>query len=200
MSVLTISTERLVLRRWLERDRAPFAAMNADPEVMAHFPAPLSREESDAFVDRIEAGFDEHGFGLWALEVRSSGVFMGFTGLAVPSFEAAFTPAVEIGWRLQRSAWGGGYATEAARAALDVAFDQIGLREVVSFTSTVNERSQAVMRRLGMTHDPADHFDHPRVPPGPLRRHVLYRMTEVRWPAPHRGSGADDHVPTRAAR
>jgi RimJ/RimL family protein N-acetyltransferase len=200
VSVLTISTERLVLRRWLERDRAPFAAMNADPEVMAHFPAPLSREESDAFIDRIEAGFDEHGFGLWALEVRSSGVFIGFTGLAVPSFEAAFTPAVEIGWRLQRSAWGAGYAAEAARAALDVAFDQIGLREVVSFTSTVNERSQAVMRRLGMTHDPADDFDHPRVPPGPLRRHVLYRMAEVRWPAPHRGSGADDQFPTRAAR
>jgi ribosomal-protein-alanine N-acetyltransferase len=200
VSVLTISTERLVLRRWLERDRAPFAAMNADPEVMAHFPAPLSREESDVFIDRIEAGFDQHGFGLWALEVRSNGVFIGFTGLAVPTFEAAFTPAVEIGWRLQRSAWGAGYATEAARGALDVAFDQIGLREVVSFTSTVNERSQAVMRRLGMTHDPADDFDHPRVPPGPLRRHVLYRMTEVRWQAAPRANGADDQFPTRAAR
>ena len=179
-----IRTERLVLRRWLQRDREPFAAMNADPEVMAHFPAPLTREESDALVDRIEAGFAEHGFGLWALEVRSTGAFIGFTGLAVPSFEAAFTPAVEIGWRLQRSAWGQGYATEAARAALAVAFDQTGMREVVSFTSTVNDRSQAVMRRLGMTHDHADDFDHPRVPPGsPLRRHVLYRLTERRWHA-----------------
>jgi ribosomal-protein-alanine N-acetyltransferase len=184
VSTPTIRTERLVLRRWLQRDRGPFAAMNADPEVMAHFPAPLSREKSDALVDRIEAGFEEHGFGLWALEARSTGAFIGFTGLAVPSFEAAFTPAVEIGWRLQRSAWGQGYATEAARAALAVAFDQIGLREVVSFTSTANDQSQAVMRRLGMTHDPADDFDHPRVPPGsPLRRHVLYRLTERRWRA-----------------
>jgi RimJ/RimL family protein N-acetyltransferase len=182
--VPAICTERLVLRRWLQRDREPFAAMNADPEVMAHFPAPLTREESDALVDRIEAGFAEYGFGLWALEVRSTGAFIGFTGLAVPSFEAAFTPAVEIGWRLQRSAWGQGYATEAARAALAVAFDQTGMREVVSFTSTVNDRSQAVMRRLGMTHDHADDFDHPRVPPGsPLRRHVLYRLTERRWHA-----------------
>lgn len=177
-----IHTERLVLRRWLEADRAPFAAMNADPEVMAHFPAPLSRAESDAFVDRIEAALDEYGFGLWALEVRSTGAFIGFTGLAVPSFDAAFTPAVEIGWRLRRGAWGKGYATEAARAALDAAFGQFGLPEVVSFTSTVNERSQAVMRRLGMTHDPAEDFGHPRVPPGsPLRHHVLYRMSQSRW-------------------
>jgi RimJ/RimL family protein N-acetyltransferase len=151
---------------------------------MAHFPAPLTREESDALVDRIEAGFAEHGFGLWALEVRSTGAFIGFTGLAVPSFETAFTPAAEIGWRLQRPAWGQGYATEVARGALAVAFDQTGMREVVSFTSTVNDRSQAVMRRLGMTHDHADDFDHPRVPPGsPLRRHVLYRLTERRWRA-----------------
>ena len=180
----TIRTERLVLRRWLPRDRGPFAAMNADPEVMAHFPAMLSREESDALVERIEAAFDQHGFGLWALEVRSTGTFIGFTGLSVPGFEAAFTPAVEIGWRLQRSAWGQGYAAEAARATLEVAFDQIGLPEVVSFTSTVNDRSRALMHRLGMTHDPADDFDHPRVPPGSLlRRHVLYRLTTNRWRA-----------------
>jgi ribosomal-protein-alanine N-acetyltransferase len=197
--VPAIRTERLVLRRWLQRDREPFAAMNADPEVMAHFPAPLTREESDALVDRIEAGFAEHGFGLWALEVRSTGAFIGFTGLAVPSFEAAFTPAVEIGWRLQRSAWGQGYATEAARAALAVAFDQTGMREVVSFTSTVNDRSQAVMRRLGMTHDHADDFDHPRVPPGsPLRRHVLYRLTERRWHAQVDETG-DEWQPLRGA-
>lgn len=179
-----IRTGRLLLRRWLPLDRGPFAAMNADPEVMAHFPAPLSREQSDALIERIEAGFARHGFGLWALELRSTGAFAGFTGLAVPGFEAAFTPAVEIGWRLPRSAWGQGYATEAARAVLGFAFGDIGLAEVVSFTSTVNERSEAVMRRLGMAHDPADDFDHPRVPPGsPLRRHVLYRMTADRWRA-----------------
>ena len=187
---LTITTDRLVLRRWLKQDRAPFAAMNADPTVMEHFPALLTRDESDAFVDRIEAGFDEHGFGLWALEVQPTGAFIGFTGLSVPSFDAAFLPAVEVGWRPQRSAWGRGYATEAARAALDVAFDEFRMPEVVSFTSTLNDRSQAVMRRLGMTHDLADDFDHPRVRPGPLRRHVLYRMSEVRWRAVRRGSGA----------
>lgn len=197
-SVPVIRTGRLVLRRWLQRDRGPFAVMNADPEVMAYFPAPLSREDSDVFVERIEAGFDQHGFGLWALELRATGVFIGFTGLAVPGFEAAFTPAVEIGWRLQRPAWGKGYATEAARAALQVAFDEIGLPEVVSFTSTGNERSQAVMHRLGMTHDPADDFDHPRVPPGsPLRRHVLCRLAANRWRAQVReraapGDGARD--------
>lgn len=193
MSVPPIRTARLVLRRWLQQDRGPFAAMNADPEVMAHFPALLSRDESDALVERIEAGFDHYGFGLWALEVRSTGAFIGFTGLAVPGFEAAFTPAVEIGWRLQRPAWGQGYATEAARAALGVAFDEIWLPEVVSFTSTVNQRSLAVMHRLGMTHDPADDFDHPRVPPGsPLRRHVLYRLPANRWHAQMRERAAGD--------
>lgn len=179
-----IRTERLVLRRWLRRDREPFAAMNADPDVIAHFPALLSRDESDGVVDRIEAGFEEHGFGLWALELRGSGAFIGFTGLAVPGFEAPFAPAVEIGWRLGRPAWGQGYATEAGRAALVVGFDEIGLHEVVSFTSTANDRSRAVMRRLGMSHDVADDFDHPRLPPSsPLRRHVLYRLTDTCWRA-----------------
>jgi RimJ/RimL family protein N-acetyltransferase len=197
-----IHTERLILRRWLEGDRTPFAAMNADPEVMVYFPALMSREESHAFVDGIEAAFDEHGFGLWAQEARSSGMFIGFTGLAVPSFEAVFTPAVEVGWRLRRAARGKGYATEAARGAFDVAFDDVGLGEVVSFTSTGNERSRAVMRRLGMTHDPADDFDHPRLPPGsPLRRHVLYRMPVDRWRArvPARRWRAEGHAGEGAA-
>ncbi len=173
---MSLHTDRLLLRRWRPEDRAPFAALNADPEVMEHFPARLTRDESDAFVDRIETGFAEHGFGLWAVEVQATGEFIGFTGLAVPSFDAPFTPAVEVGWRLARPAWGHGYASEAARRALDAGFDDYGLSEVVSFTSATNVRSQAVMRRTGMTHDPADDFDHPRLPPGDrLRRHVLYR-------------------------
>lgn len=169
-----IETGRLVLRRWREDDKEPFAALNADPVVMEHFPATLTREESDTFVERIEAAFEERGFGLWAVE--ADGVFIGFTGLQVPRFTAHFTPCVEIGWRLARSAWGHGYATEAARAALEHGFGTLGLTEVVSFTAVPNVRSQAVMRRLGMTRDPGEDFDHPVLPEGhPLRRHVLYR-------------------------
>ncbi|MEV5745859.1 GNAT family N-acetyltransferase [Microbispora rosea] len=172
---ISIKTERLVLRRWREEDKEPFAALNADPLVMEHFPATLSREESDALVERIEAGFEERGFGWWAVE--ADGEFVGFTGLHVPRFTAHFTPCVEIGWRLARSAWGRGYATEAAWASLEDGFGRIGLTEVVSFTAVPNVRSQAVMRRLGMTHDPAEDFDHPALPEGhPLRRHVLYRI------------------------
>jgi len=177
-----LRTTRLLLRRWQPEDAEPFAAMNADPEVMEFFPAALERASSDALVDRIEASFAERGFGLWALEVASDGGFIGFTGLSVPGFEAAFTPAVEIGWRLARGAWGHGYATEAATAALDAAFGPLGLTEVVSFTSVANVRSQALMWRLGMTHDPAEDFDHPSLPPEHrLARHVLYRATAARW-------------------
>jgi ribosomal-protein-alanine N-acetyltransferase len=170
-------TERLLLRRWRDDDRAPFAALNADPEVMRHFPARLSREESDALIDRAEQHFERHGYGLWALERRDTGAFIGFTGLAVPRFEAHFTPAVEVGWRLARSAWGAGYASEAARAALAVGFGKAGLEQIVSFTVPANTRSRAVMTRIGMTHDPRDDFDHPGLPEGhPLRPHVLYRI------------------------
>lgn len=170
-------TERLIMRRWRESDREAFAALNADPEVMRHFPAPLNRAESDAMVDRIEQRFDELGYGLWALEVRGTGEFIGFTGLAPQTFQAPFTPAVEVGWRLAKSAWGHGYATEAARQALEFGFTEAGLEEIVSITAVTNVRSQAVMRRLGMTRDPADDFEHPNVPPGhPLRPHVLYRL------------------------
>jgi RimJ/RimL family protein N-acetyltransferase len=172
-----METERLVMRRWREEDRAPFAAMNADPEVMEHFPARLTRAESDGLVDRIEAQFDRLGYSLWALEVRESGEFIGFTGLALQTFEAPFLPAVEIGWRLARPAWGHGYAIEAARWAARYAFEEAGLDGIISMTAVPNVRSQAVMRRLGMTRDPAEDFDHPRVPEGsPLRRHVLYRL------------------------
>jgi ribosomal-protein-alanine N-acetyltransferase len=158
-------------------DSEPFAEMNADPQVMEFFLVTLTPEESDALVKRIEAGFDRDGFGLWALEVRKTGEFIGFTGLAPPEFEAHFTPAVEVGWRLAASAWGKGYATEAARAAIAFGFERAGLEEIVSMTSAGNERSRAVMERLGMSRDPADDFDHPGIPAGhPLRRHVLYRI------------------------
>ncbi|MEV4546629.1 GNAT family N-acetyltransferase [Nonomuraea wenchangensis] len=172
-----METERLIMRRWREEDREPFAAMNADPEVMEHFPAPLTREQSDAMVDRIERHFDERGYGLWALEVIGTGEFIGFTGLAWQTFDAPFLPAAEIGWRLARPAWGHGYATEAARRVVAYAFDEAGLRDIISMTATTNLRSQAVMRRLGMTRDPAEDFDFPSVPEGnPLRRSVLYRL------------------------
>lgn len=171
-----LRTERLLLRRWRDDDRAPFAALNADPRVTEFLPAPLSRADSDALVDRIEAHFAAHGFGLWAVEVPGEIPFAGFVGLAVPAFEAAFTPCVEVGWRLAAACWGHGYASEGARAALAFGFAQLALAEIVSFTVPANVRSRRVMERLGMTRDPADDFDHPALPDGhPLRRHVLYR-------------------------
>ncbi len=171
-----LRTERLLLRRWHVSDRAPFAALNADPEVMRYFPRPLTRPASDRLAELADADLARQGWGLWALEHRTTGRFLGFTGLARPTFDAPFTPAVEIGWRLSRAAWGFGFATEAARAAAAFAFDELGLEELVSFTAEANARSRAVMRRLGMRHDPADDFDHPHVPEGDLRRHVLYRL------------------------
>ncbi len=172
-------TPRLLLRHWHPDDREPFAAMNADPEVMEHFPALMSRAESDTLAERAEAELTSAGYGLWVLDERATGRFLGFTGLHRVTFEAPFVTGatVEIGWRLRRGAWGRGYAQEAARAALDVAFGAAGLPEIVSFTATANLRSIHVMERIGMAHDPADDFDHPRLPPGHrLRRHVLYRV------------------------
>ncbi|MGC1164473.1 MAG: GNAT family N-acetyltransferase [Solirubrobacterales bacterium] len=171
-----LSTARLLLRRWRVADREPFAALNADPEVMEYFPEALTGEQSDRLIERIEAEFERSGHGLWALETRAGGEFIGFTGLAAVPFQAHFTPAVEIGWRLSRAAWGRGYATEAAGAALAFGFDEAGLGEIVSFAVPGNLRSRAVMERIGMERDPAGDFDHPRLPPGhPLARHVLYR-------------------------
>lgn len=178
-----LDTERLLLRRWTVVDRAPFAALNADAEVMRYFPATLDRAASDALIERIEAGFVTLGYGLWAVQVRSSGEFIGCTGLIRQTFEAPFTPAVEVGWRLARPAWGNGYATESAGAALGHGF-AAGLDQIVSMTTRTNERSRAVMRRIGMTHDPVDDFEHPSLPIGhPLRPHVLYRITRARWSA-----------------
>lgn len=156
--------------------------MNADAEVMEYFPAPLSADESNAFVDRIEAHFDEHDFGLWAVEVIDSASFAGYIGLWPASFESHFTPAIEIGWRLDRAFWGQSYAPEGATRVMEDGFGRLGLDEIVSFTATTNLRSRRVMEKLGMTHDPAEDFDHPSVAVGdPLRRHVLYRMPATAW-------------------
>ncbi len=180
--LLDIRTARLWLRPWRDEDVESFAALNADPRVMEHFPAPYTRQETDAMVARIRAHFGEHGWGLWAVEVPGVAPFIGFVGLSTVTFTAPFIPAVEVAWRLSAASWGHGYATEGARAALDMAFRRLGLSEVVSFTVPANVRSRRVMERLGMRHFPAEDFEHPRLPEGhPLRRHVLYRLRASEW-------------------
>jgi RimJ/RimL family protein N-acetyltransferase len=177
-SLPTIRTPRLLLRPWRDEDLPAFAAMNADPKVMEFFPRPLDRGESDAVAARIRDHLTRRGFGFWAVEVPGVADFIGFVGLSVPTFEAHFTPCVEIGWRLACEHWGRGYATEAARSALDFGFRQLALDEIVSFTAHANVRSRRVMERIGMTHSPIDDFDHPALSEGhPLRRHVLYRAS-----------------------
>ncbi|HLY35449.1 MAG TPA: GNAT family N-acetyltransferase [Candidatus Limnocylindria bacterium] len=171
-----LRTERLILRQWTAEDREPFAALNADPEAMRYFPATLTRAQSDAMARAVTSVIEQRGWGLWAAEVIGGPRFIGFVGLTEPAFEAHFTPAVEVGWRLAREHWGHGYATEAARAAIDFGFHELGLEEIVAMVGTGNLRSRRVAERLGMTRDPVDDFDHPRVPDGPLRRHVLYRL------------------------
>ena len=176
-----ITTPRLILREWRDADDDAFAAMFEDPAVMEFLP-PATRADIDAFIQRIKGHFAEHGFGWWAVEVPGVAPFIGYVGLSVPRFEAHFMPAVEIGWRLASAHWGKGYATEGARAALQAGFTTVGLKEIVSFTVPANMRSRRVMERIGMTHDPAEDFDHPRLPEGhPLRRHVLYRLSRARW-------------------
>ena len=172
-----MSSSRLLLRTWREADREPFARINADLRVMQYFPGTLSRQESDAMVDRVIAHFERHRFGLYAAELRETGQFVGFIGLNIPTFEAHFTPCVEIGWRLDAAFWNQGLATEGAREVVRYAFEGLGLPELVSFTTVGNLASRRVMEKLEMTHDPADDFDHPRIAEGhPLRRHVLYRL------------------------
>jgi RimJ/RimL family protein N-acetyltransferase len=196
-----LRTKHLLLRRWRSTDLPAFAALNADPAVMELMPAPLSLAESAALIDRIEACFQAHGYGLWAVEVLapSSGQApssghsesgsvdqvsseqrpcIGFVGLAPVDIDVPFAPAVEIGWRLARDCWGQGFATEAARAALAFGFEMCGLQEIVSFTAAANLRSRSLMERLGMRHDPCEDFDHPMLAVGDgLRRHVLYRLS-----------------------
>ena len=172
----TLKTSRLDLRLWRDEDLRALAAMNADPRVMEFFPKVLDRAESDAQAARIRDHFARRGFGLWVVEVPGIADFIGFVGLAVPTIETHFTPCVEIGWRLIPEHWGKGYATEAALASLDFGFRQLGLDEIVSYTAVPNVRSRRVMERIGMSHTPADDFDHPSISEGhPLRRHVLYR-------------------------
>jgi RimJ/RimL family protein N-acetyltransferase len=177
-----LTTPRLILRAWREEDLEPFARLNADERATQYLLHRLSREQSDALVERIGAHFERKGFGLWAVEAPGVAPFIGAVGLVVPGFSAAFTPCVEIGWRLAPEFWGHGFASEAARAALAFGFETLGLDEIVSFTVPANTRSQAVMQRLGMMHSPADDFDHPLVPAGHrLLRHVLYRLSKETW-------------------
>lgn len=177
--VSRLTTESLVLREWRDSDLEPFAALNADPRVMEFLPKTLDRAESDALAGRIREGFAKHGFGLWAVEVPGVAPFIGFIGLSVPGFEAHFTPCVEVGYRLAFDHWGLGYATEGAMAALEFGFQQARLKEIVSFTAPQNVRSRRVMEKIGMTRDPAEDFDHPKLAEGhPLRRHVLYRISQ----------------------
>jgi len=172
-----LRTDRLLLRLWRDSDRLPFQQINADPHVMEFFPEPLTTEASDALFHRARQHFNRHGFGPFAVELIATGTFIGFIGLSVPRFEAHFTAAVEIGWRLAFEHWGNGLATEGARRVLTYGFEELGLNSIVSFTVPANLRSRRVMENIGMTHDPADDFDHPRLPEGhPLRRHVLYRI------------------------
>jgi len=182
MTAQPIRSERLILRRWREADLAPFAAMNADPVTMRFMPSVTTAEESRALIGRFEEHHRLHGFGVWAVEVPGVAPLAGFIGLQRVGFEAPFTPAVEIGWRLAPAFWGKGYATEGAKAALRIAFEDLNLDQIVSFTVAANKPSWSVMERLGMTRDPAEDFDHPRLPVGhALRRHVLYRMGRDAW-------------------
>ncbi len=173
-----LETKRLILRNWRESDLPEFATMNADKRVMEFFPSPLTSLESDALVTKFTKHFADHGYGLWAVEVKGEAPFIGFIGLAIPSFAAHFTPCVEIGWRIAYEHWGNGYATEGAKAVLQYGFEVLSLKEIVSFTAEINTRSQNVMQKIGMTHNPDDDFDHPHpsIPTGhQLKKHVLYR-------------------------
>ncbi len=189
----TLKTGRLTLRRWREADLEPFAAMNCDPAVMEFFPTMLDRDQSDALAARADSSIDVDGYGLWAVEVKGVAPFIGFVGIrSLAADTLPFVADAEIGWRLAAESWGQGYAPEAALAVLRFGFEECGLREIVSFTSTVNERSQRVMRKIGMQRDAADDFHHPRVAAGHLlRRHVLYRLTAEEWRASV-GRGVDE--------
>ena len=178
-----LRTERLLLRPWRDTDLPEFAAQNADPEVRAHFPGTLTREESNASAAKIREHAERHGYGPFAVEIPGVAEFAGFIGLMNIGYQSSFTPAVEIGWRLGRAYWGRGYATEGARAALGFGFETVGLEEIVSVTVPANRRSWTVMERIGLKRDPAEDFDHPDLPDGPFKRHVLYRIKREDWKA-----------------
>lgn len=182
-----LTTERLILRQWRDEDRAPFAAMGADPAVMRHFPGLLTEAESNAIVDRFHTLIDEQGWGFWAVEVKGGAPFIGFVGMAHVTFEEVFTPAVEIGWRLATAFHGQGYASEAARAALAFGFDTLKQDKIVAYTATANFPSQAVMNRIGMTRSADWDFDHPRVADGSrVKRHLTWSITADEWRDQHR--------------
>ncbi len=184
MSVLIeFETERLVLRQWRDADRIPLAAINADPRVMEFFPARLDRARSDAQFDELQGHIDYNGWGFWAVEEKATTALIGFVGIQIPAPDLPVFPCIEVGWRLAANQWGKGFATEAAQGALRVGFDQLGLPEIVSFTSMANLRSREVMKRLGMR-DTGQTFEHPHVPEGhPLRKHCLYFLSRKQWQA-----------------
>ena len=172
-----IETDRLRLRQWIDDDRALFAELNADPQNMEFFPSPILRSDSDIFIDKMIALIEENGWGLFSVEINETNEFIGFIGLAVPSYKTHFTPCTEIGWRLHKKYWGNGYATEGAKAVLNFAFNTLHKEEIVSFTSNLNIPSISVMKRIGMTRDIQGDFEHPNVKDGhKLRHHVLYRI------------------------
>lgn len=178
--LLQPETPRLLLRQWQPEDYPAFAALNADPEVMRYFPAPLTTEQSDAVAQLCQQLIGMFGWGFWAVELKSSGEFIGFCGLHTPVDPLPFVPCIEIGWRFSRSFWGQGYATEAATAAMQAGFEQLQFEELVSFTAAENQRSVAVMQRLDM--QPDGSFEHPALPQGhPLRHHLLYRKSNPRF-------------------
>jgi RimJ/RimL family protein N-acetyltransferase len=186
-----VHTPRLLLRAIGDRDIDAFAAMNADPRVMEHLPACLSRDESEQLIETIRANVAENGFGPWAVEIPGRASFIGIVGFHRATFEAPFTPCIEIAWRLAADHWGQGYATEAARAALQFAFEHLAADEILAWTVPQNGASRRVMEKLGMTHDPADDFDHPRLPEGHrLRRHVVYRIDRATWGASRAPAGS----------
>lgn len=172
-----IETERLILRKWKEEDLEPFSRMNTDVRVMEYYPKLLTFEETKAFIERISRHIEDHGYGLFACELKDTGEFIGYVGLSIPIIETEFTPCVEIGWRLAFHYWGKGYATEAARAVLKFGFEKTELREILSWTVPANVRSRRIMEKIGMIQDEAGGFMHPRMPEDhPLSWHVLYRM------------------------
>jgi RimJ/RimL family protein N-acetyltransferase len=180
-----LRTERLLLRRWCAKDLDPLTQLCADPLVMEHFPAPLSAEQADDLLQRLELSFQRHGFGFWAVEVTGEGPLIGFVGLNPVDSSLSFAPAVEIGWRLGREYWGLGLAFEAAQVALRYGFEELAQHEIVAYTAARNTRSRRLMERLGMTHDATEEFNHPQIDVGdPLAPHVLYRIT-----APALGAG-----------
>jgi 3-dehydroquinate dehydratase/shikimate dehydrogenase len=179
---MIIQTARLILRKWREEDLQAFAEMNADPIVREFFPSTLNKDESDQLALNIIKDINEQGWGFWALSTKDSDDFIGFIGLSKPTFQAHFTPTVEIGWRLAHHFWGKGYGTEGALAVLKYAFETLHLPEVTSFTAVQNVRSQKIMKKIGLHHDPVDNFDHPLLADGHwLKRHVLYRLTKEEW-------------------